>query len=143
MQLLNLLAHGRSGLRRGGVAQDRSAGVYPKLHRGGSQHTHWRLNMAILAIFTGNISKSQYEAARKEIDWEGQQPQGGIVHVASFDNSDRIHVADVWESVDAMNAFVEQRLIPAFKKLGITPPEVAVYPVHNLNAYKSIDKHKI
>lgn len=99
--------------------------------------------MAILAIFTGNIRKSQYEALRKEIDWEGQQPQGGIIHAASFDDSDRIHVADVWESADAMNAFVGQRLIPAFEKLGIAPPEVAVYPVHNLNAYNSIDKYKI
>lgn len=99
--------------------------------------------MAILAIFTGNISKSQYEALRKEVNWEGQQPQGGIIHAASFDDSDRIHVADVWESADAMNAYVGQRLIPAFKKLGVAPPEVVVYPVHNLNAYKLIEKHKI
>lgn len=99
--------------------------------------------MAILAIFTGNISKSQYEALRKEVDWEGEQPRGGIIHAASFDESDRIHVADVWQSTDALNAFVGQRLMPAFEKLGIAPPEVAVYPVHNLNAYKSIDEHKV
>src|SRR5512141_2012567 len=99
--------------------------------------------MAILAIFTGNVSKSQYEALRKEIDWERQQPQGVIIHAASFDDSDRIHVADVWESADAMNAYVGQRLMPAFKKLGIAPPKVAVYPIHNLNAFKSMDKHKI
>ena len=99
--------------------------------------------MAILAIFTGNISKSQYEELRNEVNWERQQPQGGVLHAASFDDSDRIQVADVWESADAMNAFVEQRLIPAFKKLEIAPPDVSVYPVHNLNAYESIEKYKI
>ena len=99
--------------------------------------------MTILAIFTGNVSKSEYEALRKEIDWEGQQPPGVILHAASFDDADRIHVVDVWESADLMNAFVGQRLLPAFEQLGIAPPEVAVYPVHNLNATMAIDKYKI
>jgi hypothetical protein len=99
--------------------------------------------MAILAIFTGNISKAQYEALRKEVNWEGNQPQGGVLHAAGFDDSDRIHVADVWESAEAMNAFVEQRLMPAFKQLGFPPPDVAVYPVQNLNAYQAIEKHRI
>ena len=84
--------------------------------------------MAILAIFTGNTSKSQYEALRKEVNWEQQHPAGGIFHAASFDDSGRIHVADVWESADTMNAFVEQRLLPAFTKLGLAPPEVNVLP---------------
>jgi hypothetical protein len=99
--------------------------------------------MAILAIFTGNISKAQYEAVRKVVDWEREQPKGGVFHAAGFDESDRIHVADVWESLDAMNAFVEQRLMPAFNTLGIAPPDVAVFPIHNINAYGSIEPHRI
>ena len=99
--------------------------------------------MAILAIFTGNISKSQYEALRKDVVWEKNQPAGAIFHAAAFDDQGRIHVADVWESAESLNAFLEKRLIPAFKKLGITPPEAAVYPAHNINAYKSISKHAI
>ena len=42
-----------------------------------------------------------------------------------------------------MNSFVEERLMPAFKKLGIDPPDVAVYPAHNINAYNSIAKYTI
>lgn len=99
--------------------------------------------MTILAIFTGDISKSEYEVLRKEIDWEGQQPQGLIIHAASFDDSGRIHIADVWDSADLMNAFVGQRLLPAFEQFGIAPPQVAVYPLHNLNATKAIDKYQI
>ena len=99
--------------------------------------------MSILAFFTGDITKSQYDALRKEVNWEKQQPNGGVFHCASFDDSDHIHVADVWESADAMNKFVEQRLAPAMQKLKIAPPDVAVYPVHKIDAYKTIDKHKI
>jgi hypothetical protein len=101
------------------------------------------VNMAILAIFTGAITKSQYESLRKEVDWEGNHAPGGVFHAAGFDQSGGIHVADVWDSADAMNAFVEQRLMPAMKKLGISPPDVAVYPAHNVNAYKSVDKHRV
>jgi hypothetical protein len=99
--------------------------------------------MTILAIFTGNISQSQYEALRKEVNWEKQQPQGGVFHAASFDDSGNIHVADIWESAEAMNSFVEKQLAPAMQKLQIAPPDVAVYPVHNINAYKSIEKYRI
>lgn len=99
--------------------------------------------MAILVIFTGNTTKSQYEALRKEVNWERQHPKGGILHAASFDESGHIHVADVWESAETLNAFVEQRLVPAFTKLGLSPPEVAVYPIHNLNAYQAIDDFKM
>ncbi len=99
--------------------------------------------MAIMAIFTGNISKTQYEALRKEVNWEKQQPQGGIFHAASFDDSGHIHVADIWASVEEMNSFVEKRLAPAMQKLRISPPDVAVYPVHNINAYESIEEYKI
>jgi hypothetical protein len=66
-----------------------------------------------------------------------------VFHAASFDDAGRIHVADVWESPEAMNAFIEKRLVPTFKKLGIAPPEVAVRPAHNINAYRAIDKHRI
>lgn len=99
--------------------------------------------MSILAIFTGNITKVQYEALRQQVNWENQQPNGGVFHCASFDNSESIHVADVWESAETMNEFVENRLIPAMQKLKITPPDVAVYPTHNINAYQVIDQYKI
>jgi hypothetical protein len=92
--------------------------------------------MAVLAIFTGKISKSQYESLRKEIHW-------AVFHAAGFDDGGHLHVADVWESPEAMNAFVEKTLGPAMKKLGISQPEVVVYPVHNMNAYQAIDKHRI
>ena len=99
--------------------------------------------MAILAIFKGNITKSQYEAVRKEVDWERQQPQGGMFHAVGFDDAGGIHIADIWESPEAMNLFFEKRLMPVLQKLKVPPPEASVYPAHNINVFKSIEKYKI
>lgn len=99
--------------------------------------------MSVLAIFTGNITKVQYEALRQHVNWENQQPNGGIFHCASFDESDSIHVADVWESIETMNDFVENRLVPAMQELKIAPPDVTIYPTYNINAYQAIEKYKV
>ena len=99
--------------------------------------------MLIMAIVTGNTSKVQYETLRKEVNQEKQQPQGGIFHAVGFDDAGHIHVTDIWSSNEEMNSFVEKRLMPAMQKLRILPPDVPVYPVHNINAYKSIEEYKI
>ena len=100
--------------------------------------------MALLAIFTGNTTKEQYEQLRDEVHWERKLPPGAVFHAAAFDDAGARHVADVWESQEALNAFVEQRLMPAFQKLGLEPPQVEVYPAHNINAYaQGIDQYKI
>lgn len=100
--------------------------------------------MSVLAIFTGDITPEQYEALRKEVNWEGQNPDGGIFHCASFDDSGGIHVADVWTSVEAMNAFVGSRLAPAMQKLHINPPNVEIYEAANVNAYRrTIQEYEI
>ena len=100
--------------------------------------------MAILAIFYGKgFTKEHYDALRPLVNWEKDNPDGGIFHAASFDDNGDIHVADVWESAEKMNAFVAERLMPAFQKLNIPQPEVAVYPIHNITAYSSIDKYKV
>ena len=100
--------------------------------------------MPILAIFTGEgLTKNMYETLRKEVRWEHKHPTGGIFHAAGFDKSGNIHVADVWESVESMNEFVNGRLIPTMKRLNIPPPRVEVYPVYNVNAYPTINKYSL
>lgn len=98
--------------------------------------------MPILAIFTGmGITKDMYENLRKEINWEENNPDGGIFHVAAFDEQGNIHVADVWESVETMNAFVNDHLMPAMQKFNIPAPKVEVFPVHNITTYHSVEKY--
>jgi len=92
--------------------------------------------MAVLAIFTGTgLTKQLYEALRPEVAWETKHPRGAVLHACGFDDAGTLHVADVWESADLMNDFVNNRLAPAMKKLGVPPPSVSVYPAHNVNVF--------
>jgi hypothetical protein len=96
--------------------------------------------MAILAIFNcAGISTDAYQSLRREVRWESQTPRGGIFHAAAVDDSGDLHVADVWDSVEAMQAFFEQRLLPAMQKLGVPPPQAVVFPTININAYAAIE----
>jgi hypothetical protein len=97
--------------------------------------------MPVLALFTNpSMTKEQYEMLRKEVGWEVSKPPGGIFHVASFDEKGGIHVADVWESADALNKFVGEKLMPVMQKHGFSAPSVEVFPVHNANAYPSVSR---
>ena len=76
------------------------------------------------------ITSSQYDELRKDVHWEGNMPKGAVFHVAAFGNN-AAHVTDIWESLDEMNSFIQNRLMPAVMKMGIkTQPQVETYPVH-------------
>lgn len=76
------------------------------------------------------ITSTQYDELRNEVHWEGNVPQGAVFHVAAFGNN-AIHVTDIWESLDDMNGFIQNRLMPAVMKKGITnKPQVETFPVH-------------
>ena len=100
--------------------------------------------MAILAIFHGKgITKAMYDALRPEVNWEQNHPAGALFHACAFDDKGDLHVADVWESPDAMKQFVESRLVPVMQKLKIPPPAVDVYPLHNMNVYPVADPYRL
>jgi hypothetical protein len=94
--------------------------------------------MPVLALFTAQLSKEQYDLLRKEVGWATQKPPGGILHVAAFDDQGGIHVADVWESAEDLQNFVQSRLMPAFQKHNIPPPAASVFPVHQADAYPEV-----
>lgn len=100
--------------------------------------------MAILMIVVApKFTKEQYEMIRKEVDWEHRQPDGMTFHAASFDPSGGIHVADVWESQQAMEAFFDQRLIPGMRKLNILPTmSKEIYPLHAAVVQESIQQYR-
>jgi hypothetical protein len=101
-------------------------------------------SMTILAIHTGNgITKDMYENARKEVNWEGNAPSGVIFHAASFDNSGNLHVADIWESEDQWNNFLNTRLMPYMQKAKVPPVRTEIFQIHNIDAFPGIDRHKV
>lgn len=98
--------------------------------------------MAVLAIFSGvGITKEMYESLRPEVKWETEHAPGGLLHVCAFDEAGNLQVADVWESVEAMDEFVHTRLMPGMQKLGIPAPAVSVFPVQNVNVYPAAKKY--
>ena len=99
--------------------------------------------MAILAIHTGKITKEMYENIGKEVNWESNPPSGVIFHTASFDNSGDICVAEIWESEDQCNEFLDTRLKPAMQKNNAPIPNIQIFQIHAINALPGLDKYKV
>ena len=69
--------------------------------------------MAILAIFkTNEVTKEMYAELRKEVD-------GAIFHAGAFDDSGNFCVADIWESQEHLNNFINNRLLPVMQKINM------------------------
>jgi hypothetical protein len=99
--------------------------------------------MAILVIFTGaGVEKSRYDALKKEVDWQQNPPAGLVFAAAGFDKMG-VRVADVWESQQALDEFLNKRLLPAMKKLKVPAPQVEIFPVHDMNVYSGADQYKV
>ncbi|HYM19823.1 MAG TPA: hypothetical protein VEW28_02340 [Candidatus Kapabacteria bacterium] len=76
----------------------------------------------------------QYDALRQIVKWEEDVAAGAVVHICSHDGKS-LRITDVWESAEDFNAFVDNRLMPAVKEVGIEgEPEVEIYPLHTLFA---------
>jgi hypothetical protein len=70
--------------------------------------------MTILGIFKTNaVTKQMYEELRKEVDWEHQHPDREALLVAAFDDSGNLCAADIWESEEYLNNFINNGVLPA------------------------------
>ena len=84
----------------------------------------------LMQMFWEGIKPEQYEKLRSTVNWEGNTPKGAIFHVSAFDKRG-VHVTDIWESNQDFNNFIENRLMPEVKKMGITDmPQVETYNSH-------------
>jgi heme-degrading monooxygenase HmoA len=72
----------------------------------------------VMLMHWPEVSREQYERARKEVNWEGDTPKGAKFHV-SWIGGDGFHVLDLWESKEDFQKFVEERLMPGVQKIGI------------------------
>jgi heme-degrading monooxygenase HmoA len=83
----------------------------------------------VMVMHWPEVTKEQYEAVRKDVNWEGKKPPGGKYHVAWFDGG--LRVVDVWDSAQDFQRFVEQRLTPGTQKAGIKgQPKVQFFEAH-------------
>jgi hypothetical protein len=85
------------------------------------------------------VSIDQYEQTRDKVRWEEELPDGAMFHVAARDGDD-LRVFDLWESPEQFQAFVESRLMPAVREVGIEgDPEVQLCEVHRMFAPNGIE----
>jgi hypothetical protein len=82
--------------------------------------------------FSGGTQR-QYEAVHGRVDSVGKPPDGMIFHSAGPIEGGW-GVIDFWESREAFDRFVGERLQPAIQGLGDqgfpAPPDVKEFPVH-------------
>jgi len=91
--------------------------------------------MAVVMIMKWQgVTPDQYDRVRELVNWEGNVPPGAQFHVIGFD-SEGARVTDIWESAEQFQQFVDQRLMPGVKQVGIQgDPQVEIYPTHRIFA---------
>ena len=88
----------------------------------------------VMLMHWPEVSKAQYEEARRIVNWEGQTPKGAKFHVSWF-AGDGFHVLDLWDSQAEFEAFVKDRLTPGIQKIGIAgQPKVEFFPSNSIFA---------
>ena len=88
----------------------------------------------VMSMRWKGVTPEQYEAARSAINWEGDPADGGLFHIAAFTDGE-LRVVDLWESAEKFQQFVELRLMPGVKQIGIEgEPEVELYEAHRVFA---------
>ena len=86
----------------------------------------------VMSMHWPEVTREQYEAARKEVNWEGNTPEGAKFHVAWFAD-DGFRVLDLWETPQQFQRFVSERLMPGVQKVGIQgQPNVQLSESHAL-----------
>lgn len=89
--------------------------------------------IALLISWHG-VTRDRYDAVRNLVDWEGNIPERELAHLATVD-LDGMRIVDLWETEEAFDAFLENRLKPAVERLGIAiASDVRQLPVHAIFA---------
>jgi hypothetical protein len=86
----------------------------------------------VMQMRWAGVTAAQYDEVREIVGWETDVAEGGLFHVASFDDGG-MSVTDVWETPEHFARFNEERLAPAVEKVGVAgEPEVTMAPAHRV-----------
>ncbi|HEV7920213.1 MAG TPA: hypothetical protein VGR02_05425 [Thermoanaerobaculia bacterium] len=72
----------------------------------------------VMLMHWPEVTKEQYEQVRRDVNWEGDIPNGAKFHVAWF-GADGFRVLDLWDSPEQFQTFVQQRLMPGVQRTGV------------------------
>jgi hypothetical protein len=85
----------------------------------------------VLRATSPGLKAAKYDEIVQKLNAAGAgSPAGRIYHVC-FGDPDNLRVSDIWESREAFEKFSEA-LTPVMQDLGIAPPEIEFFEVHNI-----------
>lgn len=85
--------------------------------------------VVVLFEFSGMTHK-EYDEICAELDANGKLWNENRPSHVSFEKDGKWCVVDVWNSTEAVQEFAQNALLPAFSKLGITPPQPTILPAY-------------
>ena len=90
--------------------------------------------VAVIQEFPATSGPTNYARVQEALGVRDNPPAGGLVHTAGFDETAGVYrIFDVWESREAWDAFLNDRLMPIVRPLmgeGDRQPETRVYELH-------------
>jgi hypothetical protein len=98
--------------------------------------------MAIMALFrSSRVDRTVYDSIIQELDLEHQPAAGALTHACGFDDQG-VCVADVWESRQDFEAFMNDRLRPVFAKLNLEFEQPAILDCYAFTVTDEVDRYK-
>ncbi len=90
------------------------------------------MSIGMLFEFNG-MDSAQYDRISEDLGLYDNPPKGLTFHAAGRAESGVWRVFDIWESRALFDQFLEQRLLPTFKRLGMSgqPARQEFFPIHN------------
>jgi hypothetical protein len=80
------------------------------------------------------VGPGQYDAVMARLGLDARPAAGAVLHVATL-TDEGLEVYDVWQTEQAFQSFLEQRLLPVADEVGLEgEPDVRLVPLHNLYA---------
>ena len=76
-------------------------------------------------------TQEQYDTVLEQLNLGERMPPGGISHAAG-PTEEGWRVVDVWESQEAFDTFLHERLYQAMQNAGMPPPQVETWPVYSV-----------
>lgn len=97
--------------------------------------------MALMVTYDEpKVTRDDYDAMRKQIDWENGPPVGCLLHMSYFDDAG-LHTVDIWDSEAELEAYLAKRFNPALKTLQLPLAKPKVIDLHLVAASPGLEKY--
>ena len=88
--------------------------------------------MKVVRVFDGKgWTAEQYDELIRRMDLRGHSAPGVLFHVAG-PTEEGFRAIDLYESLEAADRLATDSVVPIAMELGLTPPEVSQFEVHNI-----------